>query len=119
MSKFVAVLALTYSLSLTTLAQQTTPEPRTIENGGRSVTFTNGVTSFNTGYDSPWGFSHAIRAGDFVYISGIIIGARDDDELPLTKERFREHTEREQFRNICFTEHPIGCDHASPRHRRP
>lgn len=64
-----------------------------IENGGRSVTFTEAVPNEHTGYDSPWHYSHAIRAGDFVYISGIVIGAHPDDTLPISKERFRELTE--------------------------
>src|SRR5690606_14111352 len=69
-------------------------ETRTvIENNGRTVVFTEDVLREHTGYDSPWHYAHAIRAGDFVYISGIIIGASDDDELPISKNRFREHTE--------------------------
>ncbi|MDJ0792844.1 MAG: Rid family hydrolase [Woeseiaceae bacterium] len=66
---------------------------RVIERDGRSVTFTDEVPVEHTGYDSPWHFSHAIRAGDFVYVSGVIIGARHDEELPISKERFREETE--------------------------
>lgn len=65
-----------------------------IESGGRSVTFTAEVAREGTGYDSPWHYSHAIRAGDFVYISGIVIGARRDEELPISRDRFREETER-------------------------
>ena len=65
----------------------------TIENGGRSVAFTDEVLREHTGYDSPWHFSHAIRAGDFVYISGVIISAREDEDLPMSRERFRERTE--------------------------
>lgn len=66
---------------------------RVIESGGRTVTFTDEVPSERTGYDSPWHFSHAIRAGDFVYVSGVIIGARHDESLPISEERFREETE--------------------------
>ena len=65
-----------------------------IESGGRTVTFTEDVPQERTGYNSPWHYSHAIRAGDFVYISGVIIGADGNDSLPITKDRFREHTER-------------------------
>lgn len=64
-----------------------------IESGGRSVTFTADVHKEWTGYDSPWHYAHAIRAGDFVYISGIIIGADENDSLPIATERFRERTE--------------------------
>lgn len=64
-----------------------------IENGGRSVVFNEVVRKEHTGYDSPWHYAHAVRAGDFVYISGVIIGADDDDSLPISKDRFREHTE--------------------------
>ena len=64
-----------------------------IESGGRTVTFTEDVPKERTGYDSPWQYSHAIRAGDFVYISGVVIGAGRDDSLPISKERFREYTE--------------------------
>ena len=64
-----------------------------IENGGRSVVFTEDIPRERTGYDSPWHFSHAIRAGDFVYISGVIISARPDESLPMSRERFRESTE--------------------------
>ena len=46
-----------------------------IESGGRSVTFTDKVTREHTGYGSPWQYAHAIRAGDFVYISGVVIDA--------------------------------------------
>lgn len=70
-----------------------------IESGGRSVTFTDQVLRERTGYDSPWHYAHAIRAGDFVYISGIIIGADGDDTLPISRERFRERTE-EAFATI-------------------
>lgn len=66
---------------------------RVIESGGRTVTFTDAVPSEHTGYDSPWHFSHAIRAGDFVYVSGVIVGARHDEALPISEERFREETE--------------------------
>ncbi|MEO1203593.1 MAG: Rid family hydrolase [Pseudomonadota bacterium] len=65
-----------------------------IESGGRSVSFTEAVPKERTGYESPWQYAHAIRAGDFVHISGVIIGAGDDDDLPIAKDRFREHTER-------------------------
>src|SRR5690606_7127410 len=61
--------------------------------GGRTVIFTEAVPKERTGYDSPWHYAHAVRAGDFVYISGIIIGANDDDTLPISKNRFREQTE--------------------------
>ena len=64
-----------------------------IENGGRSVAFTEAIPRERTGYDTPWQFSHAIRAGDFVYISGVIISARQDESLPMSRERFRERTE--------------------------
>ena len=80
-------------LSTTAFAEQVAGNKRIIERDGRSVTFTDDVQSKHTGYDSPWHFSHAIRAGDFVYISGVIIGARHDEELPVSKERFREETE--------------------------
>ncbi|MBT8085777.1 MAG: hypothetical protein HKN35_06525 [Woeseia sp.] len=65
-----------------------------IESNGRSVTFTDDITRERTGYDSPWHYAHAIRAGDFVYISGIVVSAANDDSLPISKARFREHTER-------------------------
>ncbi len=69
-------------------------EATTIESGGRSVTFSEDVPREHTGYDSAWHYAHAVRAGDFVYISGVIIGAGPDDSLPLSTERFREETER-------------------------
>lgn len=68
-------------------------DARVIESGGRTVTFNDEVPSEHTGYDSPWHFSHAIRAGDFVYVSGVIIGARHDEPLPISEARFREETE--------------------------
>ena len=80
-------------LSNTAVAGDAAATKRVIERDGRSVTFTDEVPSERTGYDSPWHFSHAIRAGDFVYVSGVIIGARHDEELPVSKERFREETE--------------------------
>jgi hypothetical protein len=40
-----------------------------IESGGRTVIFTEAVPKERTGYDSLWHYAHAIRAGDFVYIS--------------------------------------------------
>lgn len=64
-----------------------------IESGGRTVTFTNDVPMSQTGYNSPWQYAHAIRAGDFVYISGVIIGAWGDDKLPISDDLFRERTE--------------------------
>ncbi len=80
-------------LSATAIADEMESTKRVIESGGRSVTFTADVPSNRTGYDSPWHYAHAIRAGDFVYISGVIIGARHDEEIPISKERFREETE--------------------------
>jgi len=70
-----------------------------IESDGRTVTFTEDVTKEETGYDSPWHYAHAIRSGDYVHISGIIIGADRDDDLPISMDRFREHTEN-SFRTI-------------------
>lgn len=64
-----------------------------IESGGRSVTFTDEVPMERTGYGSRWHYAHAIRAGDFVYISGIIIGAHGNDTLPISRDRFREHAD--------------------------
>ncbi len=81
-------------LTTTAAAEEVASTERVIERDGRSVTFTEKVPSTHTGYDSPWHYSHAIRAGDFVYISGVIIGARHDEELPISKERFREETEK-------------------------
>lgn len=81
-------------LSAAVAAQEAETGSRTvIENGGRSVAFTESVSKEYTGYDSPWQYAHAIRAGDFVYISGIIIGAGRDESLPISKARFREQTE--------------------------
>ena len=82
-------------LSTVAAGQEAGPGENTvIHNGGRTVVFTEDVPKERTGYDSPWQYSHAIRAGDFVYISGIVIGTGRDDSLPISKERFREHTER-------------------------
>ncbi|MDJ0750153.1 MAG: Rid family hydrolase [Woeseiaceae bacterium] len=80
-------------LPVAALADDHDGAERVIESGGRTVTFTNEVRNEHTGYNSPWHFSHAIRAGDFVYVSGVIIGARHDEPLPISKERFREETE--------------------------
>lgn len=66
---------------------------QTVEQGGRSVTFSDAVPREGSGYDSPWHYAHAIRAGDFVHVSGIIIAATPDDELPIGRERFAECTE--------------------------
>ena len=89
------VAALSVLLSTVVTAQDARTEARTvIESGGRSVTFTEDVPREHTGYDSPWHYAHAVRAGDFVYISGIVIGAHPDDKLPISKERFRELTAR-------------------------
>ena len=89
MCRLIAV-ATALMLSSTAAAQES---ETVIESGGRAVTFTGTVPKENTGYDSPWHYSHAIRAGDFVYISGIVIGAHPDDSLPISKDRFREYTE--------------------------
>ena len=64
-----------------------------VESDGRSVTFTDEVPRERTGYDSPWHYAHAVRAGDFVYISGVVVGASQDDELPISREEFRERME--------------------------
>ena len=64
----------------------------TVAQDGRSVTFTEAMPRERTGYDSPWHYSHAIRAGDFVYVSGVIISAGAEDELPIGRERFAERT---------------------------
>jgi enamine deaminase RidA (YjgF/YER057c/UK114 family) len=86
--------AIAVLLSSTTIGQELETSARTvIDNNGRTVVFTEDVLREHTGYDSPWHYAHAIRAGDFVYISGIIIGANDDDKLPISRNRFREHTE--------------------------
>lgn len=89
------VAALAILLSPVAAGQETKTEtPTVIENGGRTVTFTETVPREHTGYDSPWHYAHAVRAGDFVYISGIVIAAPPDDTLPISKERFRELAER-------------------------
>ena len=80
-------------LLVSTATGQESPDRTVIENDGRRVVFTDDVPASRTGYNSPWQFSHAIRAGDFVHISGIIIGASQDDTLPIDMDRFREHTE--------------------------
>ncbi len=88
------ILIATVLLAGQVVAQEPDASVRTvIENGGRSVVFTKDVPRERTGYDSPWHFSHAIRAGDFVYISGVIVSARQDESLPIPRERFRERTE--------------------------
>lgn len=86
-----------FAILVSTVAagQEAKTGPRTvIESGGRTVTFTEAVPQEHTGYNRPWHYAHAIRAGDFVYISGIVIAAPPDDTLPISKERFRELTER-------------------------
>jgi len=89
---FVIVVAVV--LSTTSVGQDLESGNRTIiENGGRSVTFTEDVLKEHTGYDSPWHYAHAIRSGDYVHLSGIIISADRDDALPISMDRFREHTE--------------------------
>lgn len=87
--------AIAVLLSTTVMGQETGASARSvIESGGRTVTFTDAVPKEHTGYDSPWHYAHAIRAGDFVYVSGIVIGADAEDSQPISRERFREHTER-------------------------
>ncbi len=89
----ILTLAIVLFLSPVASAEEHSGSERVIERDGRSVTFTEDVPSEHTGYDSPWHYAHAIRAGDFVYISGVIIGARHDEDLPISNERFREETE--------------------------
>jgi enamine deaminase RidA (YjgF/YER057c/UK114 family) len=74
-------------------APATNAAPERIERDGLSVTFTGAAPRNRTGYDTPWHYSAALRAGDFVYLSGTIIGAAPGDTLPLSRERFRESTE--------------------------
>jgi len=85
----VAIAALTLSVSAAAEESRNT----VIESDGRSVAFTADVPRDRTGYDSPWHYAHAVRAGDFVYISGVIIGASRDDELPISHDTFRKRTE--------------------------
>ncbi|MGI9204480.1 MAG: Rid family hydrolase [Woeseiaceae bacterium] len=93
MYKFMAMV-ITVMLSTAGVGQEVNPGARTvIESGGRTVTFTEDVPKEHTGYDSPWHYAHAVRSGDYVHISGIIISADRDDELPISMDRFREHTE--------------------------
>jgi enamine deaminase RidA (YjgF/YER057c/UK114 family) len=88
------VTAIVVLLSTAATGQEVETGVRTvIESGGRTVTFTEDVRKERTGYDSPWHYAHAIRAGNFVHISGVIIGADRDDSLPISKDRFRERTE--------------------------
>lgn len=94
MYKYIVVV-ITIVLSTAGFGQDLEPNSRTvIESGGRTVTFTDDVAKEHTGYDSPWHYAHAIRSGDYVHISGIIIGADPDDSLPISMDRFREHTEK-------------------------
>lgn len=93
MYKFM-VTAIVVLLSTAATGEEVDGGARTvIESGGRTVIFTEDVPKERTGYDSPWHYAHAIRAGDFVYISGVIIGADHNDSLPISKDRFRESTE--------------------------
>ncbi len=86
--------ALVALISISATGQEVKTDARTvIESGGRSVIFTKDVPKEHTGYGSPWQYAHAIRAGDFVYISGVIIDADRNDNLPISKDRFRERTE--------------------------
>lgn len=88
------VIAIAVMLSSAAIGQDLEPGSKTvIESGGRTVTFTEEVLKEHTGYDSPWHYAHAVRSGDYVHISGIIIGAEPDDSLPISMDRFREHTE--------------------------
>lgn len=93
------ILMVSAILLSTAATGQDAATPTIIESGGRVVTFDESVRKEHTGYDSPWHYAHAVRAGDYVYISGVIIGAWPDDTLPISKERFREHTE-EVFETI-------------------
>ena len=87
------VTAIVVLLSTAATGQEVETGARTvIESGGRAVIFTEAVSKESTGYDSPWHYAHAIRAGDFVHISGVIIGADRDDSLPISRDRFRERT---------------------------
>ncbi|MEM9384866.1 MAG: Rid family hydrolase [Pseudomonadota bacterium] len=69
-------------------------EDETVARDGRTVTFSDAVPRQGSGYDSPWHYAHAVRAGDFVHVSGIIIAADRDDELPIDRKRFAERTGR-------------------------
>lgn len=86
--------AIAVLLSTAVAAQEETSARSVIQSGGRVVTFTDAVPKEHTGYDSPWHYAHAIRAGDFVYISGIVVGAAPDDAVPISRERFQEYTEQ-------------------------
>ncbi len=93
MNKSFILIALALLTGQAAAAESDEAERMVIEHGGRSVAFTEDLPRERTGYDSPWHFSHAIRAGDFVYISGVIVSARPDETLPMSRERFRERTE--------------------------
>ena len=87
------IVAAIATLFVTQAGGEETASRKVIESGGRTVVFDEAVPMDRTGYDSPWQFSHAIRAGDFVYISGVIIGAARGESVPISRERFRERTE--------------------------
>lgn len=68
-------------------------QAQTITDGQRSVSFTEEVPRGRTGYDSPWQFSHAIRAGDYVYLSGMVLGVPPHYDKPMGAEAFKERAE--------------------------
>ncbi len=59
-------------------------------------------------YNSKFHFSPAVRAGDTIYISGVVAGALPEDR-PVTREEFKASVRR-AFQNIAATLKAGGAD---------
>ncbi|UTW55973.1 Rid family hydrolase [Kordiimonas sp. SCSIO 12610] len=59
-------------------------------------------------YDSKFHFSPAVRAGDTIYLSGVVAGAFAGDK-PIGREEFKESVRR-VFENIAATIKAAGAD---------
>ncbi|MCK0069948.1 Rid family hydrolase [Kordiimonas laminariae] len=90
MKLFVAI-AFTLSLSTTPVFGQDTASLNVVGENKTAIIATE--QQKNGGYDGAFNYSPAVRAGDYIYASGVVAGASGIKE-PLNKEAFKASVRR-------------------------
>ena len=105
-SYFLAVLS-AFSIAVAASAQETSEDGLKVTGYGKTAIMAN-ERQRRGSYDGDYHYSPAVRAGDFVFISGVVAGAFSQ-EAPIDKESFKNSIRR-AFTSISNTLKAAGTD---------
>lgn len=97
MARLITLLGAFFLITAATVADETTESDLNVHGNGKAALIPDERSKKYT-YDGTYHFSPAVRAGDYVFASGVVAGPYSNDE-PAGRERFKESV-RSSFKRL-------------------